>query len=121
MVMDTTNAEIIADSDMEIFVHDLAMLVSALVEPACTPHLLSVGKPTSEHKIKFAWDDDGGPPLTKPDGTVIRCHQGVNVPPIAAASAPKNVNEDGLPGIIALETTDDLPRRQRQTNPRCHF
>ena len=43
LVMDTANGEIIADSEADIYVHNLEMLITALVVPTTTPPLISVG------------------------------------------------------------------------------
>ena len=105
ITMETANGEIVADSEADIVIHYLDITVTAVVVPSPTPPLLSVGMLATQSSVKFAWDGDG-PTLTKPDGTIIRCDMGVNVPLISAANAPTNVNEEGLPGIVSVETTD---------------
>ena len=69
--------------------------------------MISVGKLAEENDIKFSWDKRYGPTLAKPDGTVVKCQLGINVPIIAAAqSCPTIVKEKSLPGI-ANEATEN--------------
>lgn len=83
MIMTTANGEIVADSEADIYVHSLEMFITAMVIPSAAPPLISVGKLAEENDIKFSWDRLHGPTLAKPDGTVVRCQLGINVPIIA--------------------------------------
>ena len=101
--MSTANGDIWAKDQTQIYVHSLEMHVTALVVPTTTPPLLSVGSLAADNQVYFQWME-AGPTLLKPDGTKVLREQGVNIPIIAAAQAPKDVNENDLLGIATVAT-----------------
>ena len=108
IVMGTVNGEVIAYKEADIYVHDLEMLITALVVPTSSPSLISVGKLAEEMDIEFSWGKLG-PILTKPDGSKVSCQMKFSVPMIAAAQAcPNHVKEASLPGT-AIRAAEDSP------------
>ena len=100
--METCNGSVEATHEADIYVHDFEMFPPVLVVPSTTPALISVGKLLQTDEIVFSWPTSG-PVLTKPDGAVVKCQLGINVPIIAAAKAPTK-KEKCISGIATGAT-----------------
>ena len=82
----SANGVVYADTEVDIFVGELGIKVTAYVLED-TPALLSLGKLVEDFGLEYRWSKNQAPTLKTPGGKVIRCRPLQNVPYIAAGPA----------------------------------
>jgi hypothetical protein len=81
----TANGVIYVTEEVDVYVHDLDITVTALLVEN-SPPLLSLGKIVKDHKYKYIWDDFARPYLQRQGGKKIYCRPSQNVPLITPAT-----------------------------------